>query len=120
MEPIELTYHEGLDGMMYPDLKPSPQTHYHIGKYGNLHLAYLKAHRPGTYTSLLTQFRLNEYLHEIDLQAKEMVKVITDCLASERGVDEALKERDQLRWVQEMNNCRATAEDEVLRELINH
>ena len=116
---IEITYHEE-NGYLYPDLKPSPQTHYHIGKYGNLHLAYLKAHRPGTYTSLLTQFRLNEYLHEIDLQAKKMVKVITDCLARERGVDEALKERDQLRWVQEMNNCRATAEDEVLRELINH
>ena len=120
MEPIELTYHEGLDGMMYPDLKPSPQTQYRIGKYGNLHLAYLKAHRPGTYTSLLTQFRLNEYLHEIDLQAKEMVKAITDRLASERGVGEALKAQDGMRWVQEMNNCRATAEDEVLRELINH
>ena len=80
MEPIELTYHEGLDGMLYPDLKPSQQTHYRIGKYGNLHLAYLKAHRPGTYTSLLTQFRLNEYLHEIDLQAKEMVKATSSGL----------------------------------------
>ena len=39
MKTIELTYHEGPDGMIYPDLKPSPQTHYHIGKYGNLHLA---------------------------------------------------------------------------------
>ena len=118
MEPIELTYHEGPDGMMYPDLKPSPQTHYHIGKYGNLHLAYLKAHRPGTYTSLLTQFRLNEYLHEIDLQAKEMVKAITDRLSSERGVDAALKAQDGMKWVQEMNNCRAAAEEITLCELI--
>ena len=118
MEPIELTYHEGLDGMMYPDLKPSPQTHYRIGEYGNLHFAYLKTHRPGTYTSLLTQFRLNEYLHEIDLQAKEMVKAITDRLASERGVDEDLKAQNRLRWAQEMNNCRVAAEEIVMRDVI--
>lgn len=118
METIELTYHEGPDGMLYPDLKPSPQTHYRIGKYGNLHLAFLKAHRPGTYTSLLTQFRLNEYLHGIDEQAKEMVRTITTRLAAERGIDEALKERNQLHWVQEMTNCRAAAEEAVTRELL--
>ena len=114
---IEITYHEE-NGYLYPDLKPSPQTHYHIGKYGNLHLAYLKAHRPGTYTSMLTQFRLNDYLHEIDLQAREKVKHITDRLACERSVDEALKAQDWLRWVQEMNNCRAASEEFVMRELI--
>ena len=114
---IEITYHEE-NGFLYPDLKPSPQTHYRIGKYGNLHLAYLKAHRPGTYTSLLTQFRLNEYLHGIDLQAKEMVRTITDRLAHERGADKALKAQDGLQWAQEMNNCKAAAEEFVLAELI--
>ena len=102
----------------YPKLSLPPQTHYRIGKYGNLRLAYLKAHRPGTYTSLLTQFRLNEYLHEIDLQAKEMVRVIIDRLARERGVDEAMKAQDGLRWVQEMNNCKAAAEEIVMKKLI--
>ena len=116
-ETIEITYHEE-NGYLYPDLKPSPQTHYHIGKYGNLHLAYLKAHRPGTYTSLLTQFRLNEYLHGIDERAKEMVRAITDRLARERGVDETLKAQDGLRWAQEMNNCKVAAEEDVLSELI--
>ena len=118
METIVLSYHEEPDGMMYPDLKPSPQTHYRIGKYGNLHLSYLKAHRPGTYTSLLTQFRLNEYLHEIDLQAKEMVQAITERLASERGVDEVRKAQDGMKWVQEMNNCKFAAEEVVIRELV--
>ena len=116
-EAIEITYHEE-NGYLYPDLKPSPQTHYRIGKYGNLHLVYLKAHRPGTYTSLLTQFRLNEYLHGIDLQAKEMVGAITDRLASERGVDEVLKARDGMKWVQEINNCRAAAEEVVIKNLL--
>ena len=116
-EAIEITYHEK-NGYLYPDLKPSPQTHYRIGKYGNLHLVYLKAHRPGTYTSLLTQFRLNEYLHGIDERAKEMVRAITDRLARERGVDETLKAHDGLWWAQEMNNCKAAAEEFVLNEVI--
>ena len=76
MSDYELTYHEGPDGMMYPDLKVSDQTHFPIGKYGNLHFAFIKALRPGFYTSLKKQFRLNEYLHEIDLQAKETVRAI--------------------------------------------
>ena len=57
----------------YPKLSLPPQTHYRIGKYGNLHLAFLKAHRPGTCTTLYTSCRMNEYLREIDLQAKEFV-----------------------------------------------
>ena len=115
---MKLTYHEGPDGMMYPDLKVPEQTHFPIGKYGNLHCAFIKAHRPGFYTSLKTQFQLNEYLHEIDLQAKEMVRAITDRLARERGVSEALKAQDGLRWAQEMNNCKAAAEEIVLKEVI--
>ena len=115
---FELTYHEDPDGMMYPDLKVPEQTHFPIGKYGNLHFAFIKAHRPGFYTSLKTQFRLNEYLHEIDIQAKETVRAITDRLARERGVDETLKAQDGLRWVQDMNNCKAAAEEIVLKEVI--
>ena len=42
------------------------QTNYEIGKYGHLHLGFIKKHRRGTYTTLLTEGRLNEYLHNID------------------------------------------------------
>ena len=117
-EEMILTYRQGEDGMMYPDLKESPQTHYSIGKYGNLRLTFIKAHRPGTYTSLLTQFRLNEYLHGIDLQAKEMLNRIMTQMAQSRGITETMKEQDGLRWAAEMNNIRAAAEETVLHELI--
>ena len=102
----------------YPKLSLPPQTHYRIGKYGNLHLAFLKAHRPGTCTTLYTSCRMNEYLHEIDLQAKEFVTATTARLAAERGVDEVLKAQDALRWVQEMNNCKVAAEEIVMKEMI--
>ena len=50
----------------YPMLEISEQTNYEIGKYGHLHLDFIKKHRRGTYTTLLTEGRLNEYLHNID------------------------------------------------------
>ena len=89
-----------------------------IGKYGSLHLEFVKSHRKGTYTALLTEFRLNEYLHCVDTQAKEAVRRLTAEIAKKRGIDEKLKVSDPLHWVQEMNNCKASAEEIVLNEIV--
>ena len=89
-----------------------------IGKYGRLHLEYLKAHRKGRYTNLLLEGTLNQRLYEIDFEAKQMVESIITCLATERGIDEDLKARYMLRWVAEMNNIKASAEEIVLREVV--
>ena len=57
----------------YPMLEISEQTNYEIGKYGHLHLDFIKKHRRGTYTTLLTEGCLNEHLHNIDEQAHEQI-----------------------------------------------
>lgn len=102
----------------YPELELPEQTDYEIGKYGNLHLAFLKNHRRGTYTTLLTEGRLNEHLHSIDEQAAALMETEVEKLAAGNGITEELKATDQMRWVQEMNNVRACAEEFVLREVI--
>ena len=89
-----------------------------IGKYGRLHLEYLKAHRKGRYTNLLSEGTLNQRLYEIDLEATQMVESIITRLAAERDIDEDLKARDMLRWVAEMNNMKVSAEEIVLREVV--
>ena len=89
-----------------------------IGKYGRLHLEYLKAYRKGRYTNLLSEGTLNQRLYEIDLEAKQMIENIITLLAAERGIGEDLKARDMLRWVSEMNNVKASAEEIVLREVV--
>ena len=43
----------------YPMFDLGEQTTYEIGKYGHLHLEFIKKHRRGTYTTLLTEGRLN-------------------------------------------------------------
>ena len=111
------TYREE-NGRLIPEMKLPEQTNYQIGKYGQFYLDFIKNHRRGTYTTLLTVCRLNTRLHEIDLEANKMLETILPCLAAERGIDENLKARDMLRWVAEMNNIKAIAEEIVLREVI--
>ncbi len=106
-----------LRGEQYYPLLELPEQK-EVGKYGRLHLEYLKAHRKGYHTILLTEGTLNQRLCEIDLEAKTMIETIITRLATERGVDENMKARDMLRWVAEMNNIKASAEEFVLREVV--
>ena len=106
-----------LRGEQYYPLLELPEQK-EIGKYGKLHLEYLKAHRKGCYTNLLSEGTLNQRLYEIDVEANEMIETIIPRLAAERGIDESLKARDMLRWVSEMNNIKASAEEIVLREVV--
>ena len=111
------TYREE-NGHFIPDMILPKQTNYQIGKYGRMHLDYIKQHRRGRYTTLLTEGKLNARLYEIDLEANEMLETIIPRLATERGIDEDLKARDRLIWVAEMNNIKASAEEIVLREVV--
>ena len=111
------TYREE-NGRLIPEIKLPEQTDYQIGKYGRMHLDYIKQHRRGRYTTLLIEGKLNIRLHEIDLEANEMLETIIPRLTAERGIDENMKALDMLRWVAEMNNIKANAEEIVLREVV--
>ena len=109
------TYREE-NGNLVPDVELPEQKP--IGKYGKIHLDYLKQHRRGRYSTLLGEGRLNDYLSEIDEQAHEMLSSLTVKLAKTQGIDEYLKKTDQMRWVQMMNSVRNSAEEIIMRELI--
>ena len=111
------TYREE-SGHLIPNVTLPEQTDYQIGKYGQMHLDYIKQYRRGRYTTLITEGKLNARLHEIDLEANEMLETIIPRRADESGIDENLKARDMLRWVAEMNNIKASAEELVLREVV--
>ncbi len=106
-----------LRGEQYYPLLELPEQK-EIGKYGRLHLEYIKSHRKGRYTNLLSEGTLNQRLYEVDVEAKTMVESIISRLATERVVNEDLKVCDMLRWVGEMNNIKASAEEIVLREVV--
>lgn len=109
------TYREE-NGNLVPDVELPEQKP--IGKYGKMHIDYLKQHRRGRDSALLGEGRLNAYLSEIDEQAHEMISSLIVEFAKTQGIDEHLKATDQMRWVQMMNNVHSSAEETVMRELI--
>lgn len=113
----EITYTER-DGIFYPNRVFPDQTDYTIGKYVQMRLDFLKKHRRGTYTTLLTERRLLAHLSAIDQEARSQVEFLTAELAKKRGIDENRKASNPLLWAQEMNNCKAAAEETVLKEII--
>ena len=116
---MELTYTER-NGVMYPDLALPEQSNHPTGKYGRMRLDYLKKHRRGTYTTLLTSCTLNQHLYETEQEAKRQIDLTLSQLVKERGITEELKATDPLMWAQEMNNAKHCAEEIVLNEIIYH
>ena len=102
----------------YPLFAISEQTHYEIGKYGHLHLDFIKKHRRGTYTTLLAEGRLNEHLHIIDEQAHEQINLHIAQMAEQMCVTEELKASDPMRWIRLMNNIKSLSEEIVLKEVV--
>lgn len=112
-----ITYTEK-NGILYPDLALPEQPTMSIGKYGQIRLDYLKTYRKAQYSTLLTQGVLAAHLSALDAAARYIVEKTTAELAKERGIGESLKATDPLRWTQEMNNCKAAAEEIALQEVI--
>ncbi len=89
-----------------------------IGLWGQRHLRYIREHRKARYTGLLLSGKLNSYLADIDQQAETMLSRLVEQMAQRQGVTEQLKASDQMAWVGQMNNIRASAMEVVDKEII--
>lgn len=70
------------------------------------------------YTVLVLSGKLYSYLAEIDTQARNKLDLLVIQLAEKEGINDQLKEQNQLAWVRAMNNIRNRAEEIILKELI--
>lgn len=108
-----------LQGDYYlPCLSLPEEEHKEIGVWGQGHLRYIKEHKRAFYANLLTSYKLNSYLADIDEQAEEMFSRLVKQLAEKENVTEKLKAENQMLWVQMMNNIRSRAMGIVNSELI--
>ena len=89
-----------------------------VGKFGMLRRSFLQHHKKALYTGMLLADKLNVHLEEVDQQANTMLENLLSKMSKEQGVTEELKAKDQMLWVQLMNNLRHSAEEVVLKELI--
>lgn len=100
-----------------PDLGVEPG--YPLGKYGMMRMQYLEKHRPGLYTRLLLSGKLNDDLHQADIQAQHLLDTMKPQMAKEAGVTEQLKMTDQLLWVGMMNAIKSQVEEIIWNEIIH-
>ena len=80
-----------------------------IGIWGQRNLRYIRKHKVSLYAELLTTGKLNDYLADLNEQAEAMFSRLVKQLSEKEGVTEALKEENQMLWVQRMNNIRSAA-----------
>lgn len=110
-------YHNESDYLI-PNLTLSKRKEYDIGIYGQQHLKFLQDHRRLTYINLLTSGVLNEYLSEIDKQARERFELLALQMKDTQGITEQLKEDNPIEWTKKMNCIRQQVEEIVLNEVI--
>ena len=113
----EITYTRQGDYLI-PDLTLPTENEIPLGRYAQMHRDYLEQHKRVTYLNLLTSGKLNEHLLEIEQTVKERLTEIIPKMMESEGVTEEMKAVDQMKWVNMMNNIRASAEEIVLKELV--
>lgn len=113
-----INYTLGENGLYYPDLELPEGTRYETGRYGRMRCEYLKTHCRTRYMELFLSGKLNQYLHEVDVECYEMEGALIEQMKKIQGVKEQLKVENQTLWVGKMNNIRSSVEEVVLRELV--
>ena len=125
MEELNIRIHDDSNGLDYvlagdyyiPDLK-LPEESRPIGRWGRIHRAFLKEHRPGRYNELLLSGTLWTYLADLNDQADDRLACIISQMQAAEGITEELKAHDPLAWVGAMNSIQSRAEEIILSEMV--
>ena len=114
---MEITYTQVGDYLL-PNIAVPDTPQYTLGKYGRMRRTYLKEHRPILWDRMILDGTLWGHLAEVDRICNDRMDTLVEGMKRTRGITEELKARDQLRWVTEMNNIHAAAEEIVIREIV--
>lgn len=102
-----------------PDFVLPPETDDRpIGIWGRRHRDYLIENKKAVYSLMRTRNTLHSYLADINEQAEEMFDNLVRDMKKSEDVTEELKAKDQMAWVQKMNNIRNCATEIVNAKLI--
>ena len=114
---MNITYEKNGDYLI-PNLISDPEPEGELRNFGLMRRHYLKEHRSGIYQAMLLSGKLKEHLLMMQEQAEAQFDLLVKQMAEQEGVTEHLKEKNQMLWVQRMNNIRARAEEIVIATLL--
>ena len=97
---------------------PAEETNISLGKWGMLHKDYLLKHKKVLFATLLAEGKLWQYLANIDAQAQQMFDTLAELMKETEGVTEQMKEKNQMEWVQIMENIQQWSTEIVCEKLI--
>ena len=97
---------------------PPEETAIRLGKWGMMHKDYLLNHKKTLFTTLFSQGKLWQYLADIDTRAQQMFDTLVEQMKEAEGVNEQLKEDNQMDWVCRMQNIEESVKDIVESDLI--
>lgn len=89
-----------------------------LSRFGRGYLMILKEKHPGHYLALRAKDELNEELIRVDKELNQRYETLIEQYKESRNITEELKEQDQMRWVQEMNNIRVMVEEILINEIM--
>ena len=116
MDTIELTYHEGKDGMLYPNITVEPDTGRTLGKFGIMAADYLKENYYSRYRSLIRFGRLTEVLSKVEEEANQLLEQIMEkYLKSHKPKDSA----STMEMWEIREQGQRMAEEIVLHQIVN-
>ena len=92
---------------------PPEESKVTLGKWGMMHKDYLQKNKKVFFNTLLIQGKLYQHCTEVENQAKDMFDTLVEQMKETEGVTEQLKEENQMKWVDQMNNIRNSATEIV-------
>lgn len=91
----------------------------HLNRFGRAKLDYLKKHDYLLYFKLLSKNELNDYLLKVQKEADDLYDRLVEEYKTKWNVTEELKQNNQMKWVQMMNNIKSCVDEIVYKTLLN-
>ena len=115
---MEISYKKCGDYLL-PNLSLDDRKYENLNKYGLMRLDYLKKNKKGLYQSLIMQDKLYDYLLSVSKESENKVNLLIKQLIELDGtINEKLKAKNEMLWVQKMNKCKIIAEELIIKENI--
>ena len=104
---------------LLPNLSLDDRKYENLNKYGLMRLDYLKKNKKGLYQSLLMQDKLYDHLLSVSKESEDKANLlIKQLIELDSTINEKLKAKNEMLWVQKMNKCKSIAEELVIKENI--
>lgn len=100
----------------FPELKQE-QPLSNLSRFGREYLKILKEKHQGHYLALRARDELNEELIRMDKELNQRYETLVERYKVPKNITEELKEQDQMKWVQEMNNIKNCVEEIIWNEM---